>query len=961
MTAANRQRSQCKAPTEPLDSRLGVSGALALHDALAAATGDPDRVRNDALQRSAYAHDASHFLLTPQAVVTACDAAEVGRLFKVSADLGIPLTLRSGGTSLSGQGVTDGILIDVRKGFGSVDVLDGGLRVRTQPGVTLRRLNAALAPYGRKVGPDPASEIACTIGGVVANNSSGMSCGTVENTYQTIESVVVVLPSGTVFDSGAPDADARLRHDEPEIFDGLLRLRDRVRSDPASVSTIRRQFAMKNTMGYGINAFLDYDTPSDMLTHLIVGSEGTLGFIAQVTLRTVPLRAHVSSALLIFDDLSTANSALPDLVATGAATLELLDARSLRVGQTLPDAPVEIAGLEVSAQAALLLEYQSTEAEELAELSAAGSALLKELPLRRPAVLSTEPRGRARLWKLRKGLYASVAGARAPGTTALLEDVVVPVPALASTCRHLGDLFDRYQYAESVIFGHAKDGNVHFLITDRFEGEDALQRYADFTEDMVDLVLGQGGSLKAEHGTGRVMAPFVRRQYGGELYDVMVTLKRLLDPTGLLNPGVLLDNASDAHLRHIKLTPTVDSEVDRCVECGYCEPACPSRDLTLTPRQRIVVRRAIADAQASGDGDLVTELENSYEYAGIQTCAVDGMCGTACPVLINTGDLVRKLRRERQSALADRAWGSAARHWGAVTKGAAAALTAADVLPPSLPILASRAARAVAGDDQVPAWSADLPRGGRARHRPPPRTEPDAVYLPACVNTMFGTSGSGVQESFEKLCLKVGLTLLVPPGIDSLCCGTPWSSKGMSTGYATMQAQTVAAVLSATRNGELPLVCDASSCTEGLIKMLRDAAPQVQVVDAVAFAGQHVLPHLGGHPRLQSLTVHPTCSSNQLGIDEALMAVARAVADDVVVPQNWGCCAFAGDRGMLHPELTASATARQADEIRLRNADAHASCNRTCEMGMTRATGKPYRHILEILADLASGPVSDTT
>ena len=579
-----------------------------LIDALIEATGDTARVSARALDRHAAAHDASHFLLTPQVVVTARNAAEVGRLFAVSARHRVPLTLRSGGTSLSGQAVTDGILVDVRKSFRTTQVLDDGARVRTQPGVTVLRLNAELARYGRKIGPDPASESACTIGGVVANNSSGMACGTVENTYRTLDSMVVVLPSGTVVDTGAPDADGRLRHDEPEIFNGLLRLRDRVRANPASVAKIRQQFAMKNTMGYGLNALLDFDDPCQILAHLVVGSEGTLGFVAEVTLHTVALRAHASSALLVFDDLGAANSALPDLVSTGAATLELMDATSLRVGQRLPDAPAQIATLDVSGQAALLLEYQSTDRDELLTQTEAAAPVLAGLPLQHPAELTADPAVRGRLWKLRKGLYASVAGARASGTTALLEDVVVPVKLLADTCAGLHELFDRYRYRDSVIFGHAKDGNIHFLITDRFADDEPLRRYADFTEDMVDLVLAQGGSLKAEHGTGRVMAPFVRRQYGDELYDVMVGIKRLIDPAGLLNPGVLLDDAPDAHLRHIKVTPTVEEEVDRCVECGYCEPVCPSRDLTLTPRQRIVLRRAMATAEAVGDQKLADEL-----------------------------------------------------------------------------------------------------------------------------------------------------------------------------------------------------------------------------------------------------------------------------------------------------------------------------------------------------------------
>ena len=136
--------------------------------------------------------------------------------------------------------------------------------------------------------------------------------------------------------------------------------------------------------------------------------------------------------------------------------------------------------------------------------------------------------------------------------------------------------------------------------------------------------------------------------------------------------------------------------------------------------------------------------------------------------------------------------------------------------------------------------------------------------------------------------------------------------------------------------------------------MLRESAPQVRVIDAVTLIAERVLPGLADHPRLDSLTVHPTCSSTQLGLNDALLAIAREIADDVAVPLDWGCCAFAGDRGMLHPELTASATADQAAQVRERDARAHASCNRTCELAMTRATGKPYRHVIEILADLVA-------
>ena len=933
-----------------------TSAAATMLGTLRAAVADPAQVKTRALDLHANAHDASHFLLIPQAVVVAGNADEVGRLLRASATQGVPLTFRSGGTSLSGQGVTEGVLVDVRRHFKDIEVLDGGLRVRVQPGVTVRALNARLAPYGRKFGPDPASEGACTIGGVVANNSSGMACGTVNNTYMTLESLTVVLPSGTVVDTAAADADERLRTLEPGLHEGLVRLSRRVRGNPASVATISHQFSMKNTMGYGVNSLLDFDRPVDMLAHLIVGSEGTLGFVAQAVFRTIARLPHITTSLLVFPDLEAANAALPALVDTGVATLELMDALSLKVGQTLPGTPAIIADLAVRDHAALLVEYHAENPDALAALQHGGLSLVDHLQLSAPAGFSTDSATRAQLWHLRKGLYAAVAGARQQGTTALLEDVVVPVPVLGRTCIELIGLFDKYGYRNSVIFGHAKDGNVHFMLTDAFTAQQELDRYGAFTEDMVDLILREGGSLKAEHGTGRVMAPFVRRQYGDELYDVMREVKVLFDPAGMLNPGVLMDDDPHAHLRHIKTVPPVAQEVDRCVSCGYCEPVCPSRNITLTPRQRIVTLRDIEAAKKDGDHDLAAELEKDYTYDAVHTCAVDGMCQTACPVNINTATLVKRLRRRDAGPVTRGAWNAAAKHWGAVTRGAGVALDAVRKVPIGVVLAPNKLARSVLGSDTVPLYSAEMPGGGSSRARPAPAGEPQAVYFPACVGTMFGPavdSAPGVQVSFERLCERAGITVLVPQGIDGLCCGTPWSSKGLVGGQSTIVDTTLAALRAATRDGELPIICDASSCTEGLRASIESdtSGRPLTVVDAVEFVARHVLPQLPDYQRIQSLALHPTCSSTRLGLGGSLDAVARAVAERVEVPENWGCCAFAGDRGMLHPELTESATRAQAADVAAMDATAHASCNRTCELGMTRATGKAYRHVLELLEE----------
>ncbi|MFB9730974.1 FAD-binding and (Fe-S)-binding domain-containing protein [Ornithinimicrobium kibberense] len=926
----------------------------------------PDRVSDRAIDRHALAHDASHYLLVPDLVVRPSDQAQVAAVMAACHRAGTPLTFRAAGTSLSGQAVTDTVLVDVRRHFRGVEVLDDGHRVRVRPGTTVGMVNAHLAPYRRRLGPDPASEAACTVGGVVANNSSGMQCGTEANTYATLESLVLVLPSGTVVDTGASDADASLRAAEPELHTGLLRLRDRVRGNPESVATVRRLFAMKNTMGYGVNAYLDHDDPVQILARLMIGSEGTLGFVSSATFRTVPVRSQVATGLLVFDDVVTATGTVPRLVEAGTATAELLDAASLRVSALDPACPQLIRDLDVVDHAALLVEWQADDPAELADAVDRAGRLLTDLPVSTPYRLTRETAERAGLWRVRKGLYSAVAGARPSGTNALLEDVVVTVDRLGDTIMALTGLFDRHDYPESVIFGHARDGNVHFLLNERFEDPASLERYEAFTEDMVDLVLSEGGSLKAEHGTGRIMAPFVRRQYGDELYAVMWETKRLIDPRGLLNPGSVLSDDPTSYLLHLKTAPEVEEEVDRCVECGFCEPVCPSRDLTTTPRQRIVARREMRAAQLRGDEALAAELAEQYEYDGTQTCAVDGMCLTVCPVQINTGDLTRRLRAESSGPVGEVAWRGAAQVWGAGTLAASAALTVAERVP-RLAEAATDVARRVLPHEQVPRYDRRLPGGGprrgsgaetaaRAVGADGRRTATTAVHFAPCVGTMFGAAGdggdpgAGAERSLRLLADRAGAVLVDPPGLGGLCCGTPWKSKGRTSGYAAMMRRVLPALWEATDHGRLPVVCEASSCAEGLVQMIgRDPDRPMHVVDATRWVAEHLLDRLPVTAPVGPVVVHPTCSGVHLGSTDALVAVARHVSDDVTVPLAWGCCGFAGDRGMLHPELTASATAPEAAEVDRRPYAAYVSDNRTCEIGMSRATGRPYQHVLEVL------------
>ncbi|MEE6282890.1 FAD-binding and (Fe-S)-binding domain-containing protein [Georgenia sp. MJ170] len=929
--------------------------------------GDPEDVRTRAGDLAVMAHDASHYLLYPQVVVTARHTAHVANLLRVAEDHNLPVTFRSAGTSLSGQAGSAGLLIDTRRHFRGITVLDDGGRVRSQPGATVRSVNARLAQHRTRLGPDPASEAACTVGGVIANNSSGMACGTELNAYETVESMVLALPSGTVIDTAAPDADELLREREPALWAGLAELRDHVRRDAALVVKLRHQFSMKNTMGYSLHALLDHDQPVDILSHLLIGSEGTLGFVSEVTFRTVPAHPFAATALLVFASLDRATDALAGLLAAGARTIELLDAASLRVVQRDPQASADLAALIVEGHTALLVELQAPTVDVLEEELVRARTAIATLDLSAPAGFTVDATERAALWHLRKGLYTAVAAARPPGTTALLEDIVVPLDLLTRTTGRLIELLAEHGYDDAVIFGHAKDGNLHFMITPRLDDPAEVARYEAFTEDLVDLVLDADGSLKAEHGTGRIMAPYVRRQFGDELYEVMQRVKALCDPTGLLNPGVILSDDPKAHVAHLKPAPLVDPAVDTCVECGYCEPVCPSRDVTTTPRQRIVLMREIALAEERGETTRAAELHQQFGHDAIDTCAADSMCMTACPVLIDTGAVMKRMRAERAGAVVQRVGALAAGHWGGAVASLRAGLRVAEAMPPQLLSAGSRAARRALSHNLVPRIDADLPVPGARRPTPSRPADGVAVFFPACIASLFGPARApgvddgplGATAAFLALCSRAGLPLAVPDGIAGLCCGTPWASKGLTDGYQQMAQRTFDAVWAASRGGLLPVVCEASSCTLGL----REIEPHLsgesaerfrslRIVDATTFVRSDVLPRLTVSRRLDSVAVHPTCSSEHLESTADLTAIAELCAKEVVIPTTWSCCGFAGDRGMLHPEVTAGATAAQAAELAERTFDAYVSSNRPCEMGMSRATGQTYRSILELLETL---------
>lgn len=922
-----------------------------LRSSLESCVSDPKRVLTRAIDVTAYASDASLYRLVPRAVVQPTSEEEVRALLRYAAREKIPLTFRTAGTSLSGQAVTDGLLLDLSKHWSRLEVLDGGARVRLQPGIIGGRVNAELLRYGRRIGPDPASIDTCMIGGILANNSSGMCCGTKENAYQTLESMRFMLSGGLVVDTAQADAGEVLRAGAPEIFSGLLELKKRVLADPALVAKIRAKYRIKNTMGYALNAFLDFDTPEQILTHLIIGSEGTLAFISEAVLRTLPDYPYKRAGLLYFADAARAFAAVAPLEASGARAIEYMDEACLR---TMADQP---------AAYALLVEYQAENLDILDQYRRASDALGSALDTLSPPRFTEDASERAALWKLRKNLLPAAGATKRSGETMIIEDIAVPLPELPQSTAALKKLLIEHGYDRALIFGHAKDGNCHFVLTQSFNEQKEIDRYDRFMEALADSVIGHQGSLKAEHGTGRNMAPFVEAEWGREAYAIMRALKALIDPLGVLNPGVILNADPKAHVANLKDLPAVEEEIDRCIECGFCEPVCPSRRLTLTPRQRIVVRREMARLKArGGEETTLAALKEDFEYAGIETCAADGMCSTACPVKIDTGSLVKRLRAENQSEGAKRTAQFFAEHAGAtesVARFAIGAAHAAEVILGAKALAAlSRGARAISGV-RVPEWSAVMPRSGRAVERGS-NPAADIVYVPSCMVRIMGRprdDESSVADIFLLLAERSGVPVFVPESAGQ-CCGLAWGSKGFEGEHARVLGALVELLWEASERGRRTVAVDATSCLQSLKSSAalldgerRHQLAALRFADVLELARDRFLPRLSVEKLDRRVVLHPTCAARKLELAGLMKELAEKCAREVYLPLDLSCCAMAGDRGLFYPELTAAATAKEGAEIASIAQDGCYSNNLSCELGMSRATGSNYRSLLYLLEE----------
>ena len=905
-----------------------------------------DRIYTDDLHCLAWGTDAGFYRNIPQLVVRSKDEQEVSKLLAIANELRLPVTFRAAGTSLSGQTNTDSILIVAGKNWESYEVAPDASYIKLQPGLVGSEVDKILARHNRAFTPDPASKNSAMVGGIVLNNASGMSCGTHANSDRMMLSMRLVLADGTVLDTGDETSRETFMKSHPQFIKRIEEIRDRVMADDELKERIRRKYSIKNVTGLNISPFVLYRDPFDIITHLIVGSEGTLAFASEFTMKTGHLYPCRASAMLYFQDMREACEAVVAMKRGPVHCAEILDKKSLAsVDDNTGD------GLT-----AVLIQTFADSKEELQANIQETMAILEPFHLYVPAVFTDDPKVYGKYWAIRSGIFPSVGGTRPLGTTVLIEDVAFHIDDLPDATVDLAQMLIDYGYDDSCIYGHALEGNYHFIISQSFDTQEEISRYENLMRAVVELVIDKyDGSLKAEHGTGRNMAPFVKKEWGEKAYQVMRDVKALFDPQGILNPGVIFNDDPECFIKNLKPMPLTNDNVNRCIECGFCEVNCVSSGLTLSSRQRIIVQREISRLRDTGeDPERLKRLEKQYRYYGEATCAADGLCSTSCPMGINVGELTHDLRAEHhhKGTLAHGIGSYVARHF-AFTKGSLKSL-----------LYVANAAHSVLGDNGVnavgramhaigaPLWTPATPKPHKMKALSQPASDKKVVYFPSCLNQTLGkdkhSHDADLVDKVVTFLNKAGWEVIYPDNMNNLCCGMIWNSKGMPHIAQQKTDELEAALLKASANGKYPIVCDQSPC----LHHAREHMKHVKPLELMEFIHDHVAQDLEFTPTHEPIALHLTCSSRLMKIDGKILDLAKRCSTTVLVPEGVGCCGFAGDKGFTHPELNAYALRKLRPQIEAAGIHRGFSNSRTCEIGLTTHSGVPYQSLIYLIDEV---------
>ena len=980
-----------------------------------------DCIYTDELRTLGWGTDASFYRQIPKVVIRSDGEEEISKIVKACKKYKLPFTFRAAGTSLSGQSCTDSVLIVAGKHWEKYEIGPNQDTIKLQPGIVGARVNEILKPYKRVFPPDPASIGSAMVGGIVINNASGMNCGVHANSDRMMVSARIILTDGTVLDTGDEKSKEAFRKSHPEFLKKIEDLRDKVRADEALASRIRTKYSIKNVTGLNLRPLIAYDDPFDIIAHSMVGSEGTLAFLSEVTMKTLYDYPFKASAMLYFYTMKESCEAVVAMKKMKAGeedlkmsaenlvvkSAEMLDYMSLNA----VDDPVflqykkdvdagKISGVEPGDYhnlTAILTETKGVTHEQLLEKIDKIKECLGQFKLYIPAEFTEDPKIYGKYWAIRSGIFPSVGGTRPIGTSCLIEDVAFPIESLPEATVKLQKLIADHGYDDACIYGHAFEGNYHFILNQSFADEHEVARYAEMMRDVAKLVVEEyDGSLKAEHGTGRNMAPFVKYEWREPAYEVMKELKAIFDPEGLLNQGVIFNDDPDCFIKCLKPLPVLDFDfasvpdgghylmdpslstakesieqvkrANKCIECGFCEVNCMSCGLTLSSRMRIAVQREIRELETTGKNpERVATLKKQYKYYGDQTCATDGLCSTSCPMKINTGELTHIIRQMdmNNNPVGYKVGEFAANHMAGIKSGLRVVLDVAHLghvtLGPSMMTSIARGMNKMG----LPLWTTAMPK----KHRQPKKSDltqfiieksvPQkkeehlplkVVYFPSCINQTMGQSKfhgkkHDLVDEVIQLCAKAGYEVIFPEGMERMCCGQIWESKGMLDIADRKSAELEAALWKASEQGKYPVLCAQSPCLHRMKKVMK----KMKLYEPAEFIMKYLVPRLDFHPIDRHIALHLTCSTRQMGVADDLIALAKMCSNNVYLPEGVGCCGFAGDRGFTFPELNKYGLRKLRPQIEKNHIEVGYSNSRTCEIGLESNTGIPYMNIVYLV------------
>ncbi len=921
-----------------------------------------ERLIHNELLTLAYGTDASFYRLIPKLVIKAENENEIITIHRSCSQLKIPLTFRAAGTSLSGQSISDSVLVLLAPTWNKFHISDDAETISLQPGIVGSHANIFLARYNKKIGPDPASINSAMIGGIAANNASGMCCGTAQNSYNTLAGMRIIFNDGTILDTNDEASKKEFYQSKSYLINRINELSAKAKNNSQLCERIKSKYKMKNTTGYSLNALVDFDDPVDIIQHLMIGSEGTLGFISDITYKTVPEYNDKATSLMLFPNIVEASKAVAIFKKQKVEAVELMDRAALRSVENKKGMPAILKALHEDV-ASLLVETRASNADQLQIQIKEITDSINEIPKVEPVVFTTDVKEFKKLWDIRKGLFPSVGAMRNIGTTVIIEDVCFPLDKLAEAVVDLQNVFKKYHY-DAIIFGHSLEGNLHFVFKQDFNTATEVNRYKEFMDEIVNLVVKKyDGALKAEHGTGRNMAPFVQFEWGEQAYNLMKEIKNIFDPDGLLNPGVILNEDHQIHIKNLKPLPPAHFIIDKCIECGFCEVNCPSRNLSLTPRQRIVSWREINRLiETQENPDRLEILKKEFDYFGNQTCATDGLCATSCPVDINTGNLIKDLRFTNNSAAANTIADIISSNMKGVTAGVRVALNIVgffhSVLGDKIMQAVASTVRNISGNT-IPLWNKYMPKGAsKIRIASDGIAEsPKVVYFPSCINRSMGISRYSEEKTplikkTEQVLHKAGYDIILPKNLDNLCCGMAFYSKGFKKQGNSKTEELLDSLLEVSENGKYPVLFDMSPCFYHTMEFLSNHEIEkykaLKIFEPVEFTLEYLVDKLSFTKLKETIAIHSTCSTTKLGLTEKLEELANMCAENVILPADVGCCGWAGDRGFTYPELNESALMNLKKSITDECRHGY-STSRTCEIGLSVHSDISYESIFYLI------------